>query len=120
MNRIARLVSLVLLVALCVCVLASCGVGSYEKRLDKAGYEVTALDKDELKEYNEADTDYDYKGVLGAIKGTDAVYVMKLKNSKQAKDIAAEMSTVPNMTVEIKGKVVFFGTEAAVKAAMGK
>lgn len=121
MNRIARFTALVLLVALCVLALASCGVSSYEKRLDKAGYEVTVLDKDELKEYNEADEDYDYKGILGATgKDGNVVYVMKMKSKSQAKSIAAEFGTVNGMTTETKGKVVFFGTEDGVKAAMGK
>lgn len=122
MNRIARLTALVLLVALCVFALASCGVSSYEKKLDKAGYEVTALDKDELKEYNEEDKDYDYKGILFATNGTDAVYVMKLKNKTQAADVAKEQegAMIKGMVTEVKGKVVFFGTEGGVKAAMGK
>ena len=119
MNRIARLTSLVLLVALCVLMLAACGVNSYSKKLEKAGYEVTALNKDEIKEYNETDSDYTYKGMLGAIKADgNVVYVVKMKSKSEAKSIAKELGY--KATVEVKGKIVIAGTEDGVKAAIGK
>ena len=120
MNRMIKLTSLLLLVVLCVGVLASCGISSYEKRLEKAGYTVIAAEKDELKEYDEADTDYGYKKMSAATKGADYVYVVKLQNKKQAKLYAEECATVEKWTTETKGSVVVFGSEAAVKAAFGE
>lgn len=124
MKRVLSLVSLLLVLVMCVFMFASCGMNSYEKRLEKAGYEVEVADKDELEEINEEAEDYKIKGMLVATKGLNTVTITKFGSSKQAKEQAEDAQdyadSIPGFTVEIKGKYVIAGTEDAVKAALGK
>ena len=130
MTKMIKLTSLLLLVALCVGVLASCGVNSYEKRLDKAGYTVEVVNKDDLKAMNEKldaleeddDIEYKLKAFLSAIDLEDGKYVevAKFGSKKQAKAFAEKRIEGLGMyeKVEVKGKFVVYGTEDGVKDAM--
>ena len=119
MNKITRLTSLVLLVVLCVSVLASCGgVGSAEKKLEKAGYTVVAVEDEYIEKANDARDDYKIKAAITAYDAESSEYVsvIKLASKKQAKAYAEEIGS----GAEVKGKTVIYGTEAAVKVALGK
>lgn len=122
MTKALRITSLLLVMLMCIAMLASCGIGSYEKKLEKAGYEVEVADKDEIAEMNEEEDDYKVKAMLVATKGLNSVTVIKLASQKQAKELVEELdgSLLDILTIERKGAVVFYGTEDAVEAAMGK
>ena len=118
MNKFTKLTSLLLLVALCVCVLASCGgVGSAEKKLEKAGYTIVAVEDEYIEKANEARDDYKIKAAITAYDADDGEYVsvIKLASKKQAKAYAEKIAGA-----EVKGKAVIYGTEAGVKVALGK
>ena len=123
MTKALRITSLLLVMLMCIAMLASCGIGSYEKKLEKAGYDVEVADKDEIEKMNEEDDDYKVKAKLVATKGLNSVTVIKLASTKQAKDLVEELkdnggTAFGILTIERKGAVVFYGTEDAVEAAM--
>jgi hypothetical protein len=122
MTKALRITSLLLVMLMCIAMLASCGIGSYEKRPEKAGYEVEVADKDDIAEMNEEEDDYKVKAMLVATKGLNSVTIVKLASQKQAKELVEELddSVFDVLTIERKGAVVFYGTEDAVEAAMGK
>lgn len=123
MNKMIKLTALLLLVVVCIGVLASCGAISYQKRLEDAGYQVVKTAKEEIKEINKDEKNpYKYKAFVYGETLDDNVTVVKLASAKQAKQLGSEFKGSPDKFpfVEIKGKFVIFGTEAGVKAAMGR
>ena len=101
--------------------LGSCGVKSYAKRLEKAGYTVENATKNEINETNKAaGGEYKIKAALEATNGKDYVWIMKFATKKQAKDQAAVMEAYGGFVVEVKGKALIYGTSQGVKDALGK
>ena len=120
MKRVLSIISLTLVLVLCLFMFASCGVKSYAKRLEKAGYEVEIATKDEVKEANEAfDGEYKVKAGLSAQKDTDYVSITKFASKKQAKAYAEAMK-LPESAYEIKGACLIAGTAQGIKDATGK
>lgn len=119
MNKIIKLTSLLLLVVMCIGVLASCGISSYENRLEKAGYEVTTYEKEYIEKQNDERDDRKIKAglIAGNSKDGEYVEVIKFASAKQAKAYIDEFDLDD---AERKGAVVIYGTEAGVKAALGK
>ena len=118
MNKIIKLTSLLLLVVVCVGVLASCGVSSYANKLEKAGYTVSEYEKEYIDNQNKERTDRQIKAAfIASEKGGESVAVIKLGSAKEAK---AYMEEFDLDNAERKGAVVIYGTEAGVKAAIGK
>ena len=118
MNKFTRITSLLLLVALCVSVLASCGgVGSSEKKLEKAGYTVVAVEDKYVEAANEDHGDYKIMAIIKAYNSEsgDYVTVVKFESKKQAEYYGNKI-----VGAEIDGKTVVYGSEAAVKVALGK
>lgn len=121
MTKTLRLVSLLLLVVVCVGVLASCGIDSYQKRLEDAGYTCKVVTSDEIKEKNEESEDYTVKASFYAYKGFNSVTVTQFANAEQAEKYADDKDIVDVFgEVEVKGNVVIMGTEDAVDVALGK
>ena len=129
MTKIMKLTSVLLLVVLCVGVLASCGgVGSYEKKLEKAGYEVEVVEKEDIDEANEAfkEAEEDYKikaGLTAANEDGEMVSITVFASKKQAESYADAMkglASISGVKIEVDGKAVLVGTEDGIKAALGK
>lgn len=125
MKKTLRIVSLALVSIMLVFVLASCGMGTYEKRLEKAGYDVDVADEADLEELNELyvklEQDYEAKAYLTAKKTElnsltfESVTIIKFASKKQATAYAEETDGAVQ-----KGKIVIFGTEDAVDVALGE
>lgn len=123
MTKALRITSLLLVMLMCIAMLASCGIGSYEKKLEKAGYDVEVADKDEIEKMNEEDDEYKVKAVLTAQKNiVNTVMVIKFASSKQAKAYAEELEKIDTSLTNtvVKGSVVITGTNDAVDVALGK
>ncbi|MBQ3589412.1 MAG: hypothetical protein II980_03075, partial [Clostridia bacterium] len=113
MTKALRITSLLLVMLMCIAMLASCGIGSYEKKLEKAGYDVEVADKDEIEKMNEEDDEYKVKAVLTAQKNiVNTVMVIKFASSKQAKAYAEELEKIDTSLTNtvVKGSVVITGT----------
>lgn len=120
MTKTLRLTSLLLLVVLCVGMLASCGISSYQKRLEDAGYTVEVISDEDIAEANENSDEYEIKASLTAYKGLNSVTVTKFANADQAEKFADDADLVDLLgDIEVEGSVVIMGTEDAVKAALG-
>ena len=118
MTKMIKLASLMLVVVLCVGMLAACGgMGSYEKKLEKAGYEVEIAEADELEEINAMfetlGMDYEIKATISAEKGSDYVEIAEFASAKQAKAYVDELGIAAEAVV--KGSTVIIGTDAAVE-----
>ena len=115
MTKMIKLASLLLVVVLCVGILAACGgMGSYEKKLEKAGYEVEVAEEDDLKEFGE---DIAIKSAIGGTKGTDMVAIYECASKDDATKLADAMKALASFGgVEViqDGKIVIMGTEAGV------
>lgn len=123
MTKALRITSLLLVMLMCIAMLASCGIGSYEKKLEKAGYDVEVADKDEIEKMNEEDDEYKVKAMLTAQKNiVNTVMVIKFASSKQAKAYAEELEKIDTSLTNtvVKGSVVITGTNDAVDVALGK
>ncbi len=124
MKKTLRIVSLLMVVAMCAIALASCGIDSYKKNLEEAGYTVTVTSDEELKKLNEKAEDYEVKAVLVANK--DIIYnvtITQYASKKQAEaqaEVAKNLNKIPGVTVKVDGKFVIAGSDSAVKAAMGE
>ena len=123
MKRVLSIISLTLVLVLCLFMFASCGVKSYAKRLEKAGYKVEIATKDEVKEANEAfeefDGKYKVKAGLTAQKDGDFVSITKFASKKQAKNYV-EALKLADGSYEIKGACLIIGTAQGIKDATGK
>ena len=121
MKRVLSIISLTLVLVLCLFMFASCGVKSYAKRLEKAGYEVKMVEKDEIKEANEKADGYKFKAGLSASKGDDYVSITKFGSKKQAEKYVESLGAAASfIKYEIKGSCLIVGTEQGIKDALGK
>lgn len=130
-KKIMAIVAVIALVAILGVCLVACNANSYQKKLEKAGYEVKSYDADSdyVKAINKGMAeDDDYSGEvkwvvvatkvdLSLSKGLDAGHVSiykfaKIADAKQfVKDMGAEEDSE---NVVRKGNIVFVGTKAAV------
>ncbi|HAT83434.1 MAG TPA: hypothetical protein DE061_01030 [Clostridiales bacterium] len=113
-KKVMAVVAVVALVAILGICLVACNAESYEKKLEKAGYTVTSMSADEAKEEGAE------WGVVG-VKGTDMVTVVKFAKTDDAKEFESNVPTLGigslKVVVARVGSIVFYGTEAGVKAA---
>lgn len=124
MTKITKITSLLLLVVLCVGMLASCGISSYEKRLTDAGYKVTVFSDEDIEKMNDASEDYEFKAKITAgklsLSDGGTVTITQLASSKQAKAYAELFPVVEGVTqTVVKGSVVITGTPGSVDIALG-
>ena len=113
-KKVMALVAVIALVAIHGICLVACNAESYEKKLEKAGYTVTSMSAEEAKEEGAE------WGVVG-VKGKDMVTVVKFAKSDDAKEFESNVPTLGlgslKVVVERVGSIVYYGTEAGVKAA---
>ena len=113
-KKIMAIVAVIALVAILGICLVACNAESYEKKLEKAGYTVTSMSAEEAKEEGAE------WGVVG-VKGKDMVTVVKFAKSDDAKEFESNVPTLGlgslKVVVERVGSIVYYGTEAGVKAA---
>lgn len=114
-KKFIGIVAMICLIAtLGACLVGCGGMKDYEKKLKKAGYEVTSSEATGSEKESGAEW-----GVI-ASKGTDSVTVIKFKNkddAKKYKDAMSLMAAATGMKVEQDGKIVFIGTEQGIKDA---
>ena len=128
MTKITKITSLLLLVVLCVGMLASCGLSSYEKRLTDAGYTVEAISDEDIKKANDENDEYKIKASIIATKDFNVVTIIQFANASQAKDYAESLedsqkianAVIETVKYEVKGSVVIAGTIKSVDIALGK
>lgn len=114
-KKVLAIISIIALVAILGICFVACNADSYAKRLDKAGYHVETLQGEDAQK--KADTDAAIEWLVVAAKGTDSVMIIKFTNKDDAVDFDENIFTIGNMTCERSGKIVFWGTEKAVKDA---
>ena len=114
-----------LVVFVLVFALASCAsLESYEKKLDKAGYEVEVLTEDEIADFADEfgldPEEFGVKGILNAEHEEDEEYIViiecdsKDNAEKLAEDLDAVLALAGADAV-VDGKFVLAGTEEAIK-----
>lgn len=108
------IVAVIALVAILGICLVACNAESYEKKLEKAGYNVTSMSADEAK-------DEGAEWGVAARKGTDIVYVVKFAKTDDAKEFEKNVPTIGvgsfKVVVDRVGSIVIYGTEQGVKDA---
>ena len=115
-KNIGKILAVILVVALLATVLCACNAESYQKKLEKKGYSVTTATSND-KESTAAWT-------VTAIntKTGDTVVITKYNNSDDAKKAESDSINVSIGSLKTitkrQGKIVFSGTEQAVKDAM--
>lgn len=121
-KKVISIIAIIALVAVLGVCLVACNADSYTKKLEKAGYTVSSYTGDDAKD--ESDSDADVKWVVSAEKSlTEYVSVICFNKTDDAKAYEEKASkytgTILGVTVvcERQGKIVFYGTEQAVKDA---
>lgn len=119
-KKVLAIISIIALVAILGVCLVACNADSYEKRLDKAGYNPVVLQGDDAKEEVKTDAAIEWV-VSGAKSAKDYVMVIKFKNTDDAKDFEKNAVTGSaigfTLVCERSGKIVLYGSESGVKAA---
>ncbi len=128
MKRIISAVLVCILMVGCVFALASCGgpnsdPAKAKASLDEAGYSVTKLDasgsvveKGIIVAMNLAGID-NIKSVVTAKKDADEITIIYFADSDCAKAELADVQDYADKTCKQVGALIYYGTEAAVKAA---
>lgn len=121
-KKIIALVAIVALVAVLGICLVACNQADYQKRLEKAGYNVASQSAEDLG-VEGGKIEWAVLGVKGGdsiISRPDTVSVVKFKNTDDAKSFEADMKELAAKyggTVKRSGKIVIAGTEQGVKDA---
>ena len=119
MKRIISAILVCVLMMGCVLALVSCGgpkknPEKAKKALEKADYEVTLLDGDKTG-------DDKIEAIVSAAKDDDAIVITYFAKKADAKEAFEELEELmgeeEDVVIGRSGKVVWYGTEAAVKAA---
>lgn len=115
-KKVISIIAIVAIIAILGVVLVACNADSYQKKLEKAGYEVIAIEADEDEE---ADVEWAVKGTkVEGLLDVDTVTVVKYANTddaKEAEELAIEIYGEDG--VYRTGKILIFGTEQGVKDA---
>lgn len=127
MKKLARILSVAMLVVMTALVMTACVPSNAEKakaKLEKAGYEVAVYtDADETGTEMLGYVHEDAVEMLMAGKDDNSVAVVWFKNKDAAKEIydktckelENEVAEGVDVVIKIKGKVVYYGTKQAVK-----
>jgi len=119
-----RIIPILLVSILCLIMLPACGMNTYARRLEKAGYEVEKWNEERITEYfTELDLSYDIKSVISAEKdGGNAVSVFNFSVESQAKSFEQILTNVsyPPFKLARKGNYVIFGVDTSVDIVLGK
>lgn len=116
-KKVISIIAIVAIIAILGVVLVACNADSYQKKLEKAGYTVTAVEADE-------DDDYDIEWSVNGVKSNslisyEAVSVTKFADKADAEDYEEAMiKVVGEDCVYRTGKIVIVGSSKdAVKDA---
>jgi len=112
-KKVLSIVAIIALIAVMTVCLVACNANTYEKKLDKAGYKVSTLDKEDIEDAY-GDDDADISWAVSGVKGLNSVTVIKYKKIADAKDFVEDMKGIPGITVERSASYVFIGTADAV------
>lgn len=127
MKKIAKILSVAMLVVMTALVMTACVPGSAEKaqkKLEKAGYEVEIYtEADDVGKEMLGFVHEDAVEMLMAGKDNNSVAVVWFDNKDAAKEmydktyneLKDEIDEGVDVVVKIKGKVVYYGTKQAVK-----
>ena len=122
-KRIIAIVAVIALVAILgVCLVACDKQETYENRLKDKDYVVVSMTAKQLEDIvgDEAD-EVDWAIVATKVSEESYVCIIKFKNENAAKDCVdealEELEGIDGFTAERSGKVIFVGTEQAVKDA---
>lgn len=122
MTKMIKLASLLLVVVLCVGMLAACGgIDSYQKKLEKAGYEVEVAEEADIDKmnamYEELGVDYKIKGMLSAMNVEEmaTVSIVQFASAGDAKKALAEEENLDEDDYIRKGAVVIMGNEKGLE-----
>ncbi|MEG2450543.1 MAG: hypothetical protein RSB09_02290 [Clostridia bacterium] len=117
-KKIISIIAIIALVAVLGVCLVACNADSYEKKLTKAGYDVTVSTAEDIKEFDKEDGEVAW--VVTGFKGLDGVTVIKFKKTDDAKKYATKMGVLAGLgkqEVYRTGSIVMFGTEQGIKDA---
>ncbi len=109
-----KIIAIVCLTAILALALVSCGprFDTIKEKLEKEKYSITVIEGDDVENY---DLDKnEIKAALIATKGSDMVLVVEYKNTDLAKKTESDANKLAGMVAGRNGKIVYFGTEAAV------
>ncbi len=108
-KKVLAIVAVIALVAILGVCLVACNAESYEKKLEKAGYDVEVVE--------DAGKDAEWM-VMAKKKGSfDTVTIVKCTSLDDAKDAEKEAKDMGGVSVYRTGKIVMVGTEQGVKDA---
>lgn len=107
-KKIISIVAIIMLVAVLSIALVACNAENYEKRLEKAGYEVVVLEGDEAKE--EANSEASVEWVVTAMKGTNIVSIVKYSKLDDAKAAEADLEKLGLGHWDRQSKVIIYST----------
>lgn len=110
-KRIVAIVAIIALISVMAVVFAACNAETYQKRLEKAGYEVEIMSADD---FDSAEIEWGLHAWNP--KTDDIVIVLKFKSISKAKDAEAEYKKLDEY-VERSSAVLFVGTEQGVADA---
>ena len=125
MKKIVGIVSILILVVILSCCFVACNdAETYQKRLEKAGYEVEIANRDDIEEILQGmPIDVSLEWVIEANNGDDNVSIMCFADKEQAEafnTILRMMSGVlieEGYYIELEGSILLVGTEQGIKDA---
>lgn len=124
MKRTLKITSILLVIVMGTFMLASCGFGTYERRLEKAGYTVVNYEGEKLESQQESfeNKGYTIKAYMVATKASATSFsvltIIKFSSVDEAKEyISAQLI---NTSPVRKGATVLTGSEDAKNIALGK
>ncbi len=116
-KKVISIIAIVAIIAILGVVLVACNADSYQKKLEKAGYEVAVFEGDDA----DSKADGDVEWVVVANKGLDSVMIIKFANTDDAKEYEENALNLSIGSIkkvcERSGKIIFTGSEQAVKDA---
>lgn len=124
MKKTIKITSIVLVILMCAITLASCGINTYVRRLEKAGYNVVEYEDEKLESEQSKfkSKGYEIKEYLIATKNSissfEIVTIIKFNTTKEAQRYIDEEMTGTEAVRQ--GATVLFGSEEAKNIALGK
>jgi len=120
-KKIVSIIAIIALVAILGVCLVACNEETYVKRLEKAGYKVETMSQEDVDEFvQQSEIQLDLEWGVGGEKGTDVITILGFGNKEDAEAferIINMTSNITGMKAEVKGKVLFVGTEQGIKDA---
>ena len=120
-KKVISIVAIIALVAILGVCLVACNADSYAKKLEGKGYTVEKMTDEEAEEFvQETGLDIEIVWGVAGTKGTDLVSILAFSNKDDAESFGALLNlgaSYLGYEAEVKGKLVYFGTEQGIKDA---